>query len=81
MELDLSPREFDLLYTLAAQAGQVISADMLLAGVWGAGFEGEPQVVYVTISKLRDKLAGIPDHPLRIVTVHRVGYKLLKEDA
>jgi DNA-binding response OmpR family regulator len=76
--LDLSPREFDLLYNLAARAGQVVSGDALLAQVWGVGFAGEPQVLYVNISKLRRKLASVPGHSLRLVTVHRVGYKLVE---
>jgi DNA-binding response OmpR family regulator len=76
--LKLAPREFDLLYALAARPGQVVTAEALLAGVWGAGYAGEPQVLYVAISKLREKLAALPGHDLRIVTVHRVGYKIVE---
>jgi len=79
--LDLTPREFDLLYVLAGLAGQVISIEALLDRVWGAEFDGEPQVVYVHISGLREKLAGTPGHTLRIVTLHRVGYKLVDGEA
>ena len=79
--LDLSPREFDLLYVLASQAGQVIPVETLLVRVWGAEFSGEPQVVYVNISKLRERLASIPGHTLRIMTVHRIGYKLVDGEA
>jgi DNA-binding response OmpR family regulator len=72
----LPPREFDLLHALALEPGQVISVDALLARVWGAEYEGEPQVVYVHIRWLREKLEDDPHHPRRIVTVRGVGYKL-----
>jgi DNA-binding response OmpR family regulator len=74
--VDLSPREFELLYALALEAGQVISADDLLARVWGAEYQGQPQVVYVHIRWLREKIEEIPGQPRRIVTVRGVGYKL-----
>jgi DNA-binding response OmpR family regulator len=75
--VELTPREFDLLYALAQDAGRVLSVDELLARVWGAEFLGQPQVVYVHIRWLREKLEDEPQHPLRIVTVRGVGYKLL----
>ncbi|HET9222731.1 MAG TPA: response regulator transcription factor [Roseiflexaceae bacterium] len=74
--IDLPPREFDLLYALAAEAGRVVSVDDLLERVWGAGFEGESQVVYVHIRWLREKIELEPQHPRRIITVRGVGYKL-----
>ncbi len=74
--LELSPREFDLLQALAMQAGRVLSVDALLARVWGAEYQGEPQVVYVHIRWLREKIEQDPRHPQRIVTVRGVGYKL-----
>jgi DNA-binding response OmpR family regulator len=74
--LELAPREFALLHTLALQAGQVISVDDLLAQVWGAEYLGEPQVVYVHIRWLREKVEADPNHPQRIVTVRGVGYRL-----
>jgi len=75
--VDLPPREFDVLHTLALEAGHVVSVDDLLARVWGAEYTGEPQVVYVHIRWLREKLEGDPRHPRRIVTVRGVGYKLV----
>jgi DNA-binding response OmpR family regulator len=77
--LSLSPREFDLLHTLALQAGMVVSTNDLLAQVWGAEFFGEPQVVYVHIRWLREKLESDPDHPQRIITVRGLGYKLVPQ--
>ncbi len=78
-QLELTPREFDLLYTLAMQAGHVVSLDALLAQVWGAEYVGQPQVVYVHIRWLREKIEDDPDHPKRIITVRAVGYKLVPQ--
>ena len=79
--VDLSPREFELLYALALEAGQVISADDLLARVWGAEYQGQPQVVYVHIRWLREKIEEIPGQPRRIITVRGVGYKLESQES
>jgi len=78
--LDLSPREFDLLHTLALDAGIVLSVDDLLAQVWGAEYVGEPQVVYVHIRWLREKIEDDPDNPTRIITVRGKGYKLIPRE-
>jgi DNA-binding response OmpR family regulator len=77
--LDLSPREFDLLLALASQPGKVITTEDLLAQVWGAEFVGQPQVVYVHIRWLRQKLETDPSRPQRILTVRGVGYKLIPQ--
>ena len=74
--LELTPLEFDVLHALALEPGRVLSVDDLLARVWGAEYVGEPQVVYVHIHFLRQKLGDDPDNPRRIVTVRGVGYKL-----
>ena len=79
--LDLPPREFDLLHTLALEAGRVISTDELLSRVWGAEYAGEPQVVYVHVRWLREKLEANPSRPTRIVTIRGVGYKLEPQEA
>jgi DNA-binding response OmpR family regulator len=75
--VDLSPREFDVLHTLALEPGRVFSVDDLLVRVWGAEFAGQPQVVYVHIRWLREKLESNPNQPEMIQTVRGVGYKLV----
>ncbi len=77
---DLSPREFDLLYVLASEPNRVFSVDELLARVWGAEFAGQPQVVYVHIRWLREKIEKTPNAPQKLITVRGVGYKLVQED-
>jgi DNA-binding response OmpR family regulator len=74
--VELAPREFALLHTLALEAGRVIPTDALLARVWGSDYVGEPQVIYVHIRWLRDKLEDDPHNPQRIITIRGVGYKL-----
>jgi len=80
-ELRLPPRVFDLLTVLTSHACEVVPLDTLIMQVWGREFSGEPQALYVHISWLREKLASVEGHSVRIVTVHRVGYKLMAEDA
>jgi DNA-binding response OmpR family regulator len=74
--VELTPLEFDLLYTLAKEAGHVLSVDDLLNRVWGQEYIGQPQVVYVHIHWLRERLEEDSHNPQRIVTVRGVGYKL-----
>ncbi len=78
-QIDLPRREFDLLHALALQPGRVFTVDELLGAVWGAEFIGQPQVVYVHIRWLREKIEKVANHPRRILTVRGVGYKLVPE--
>jgi DNA-binding response OmpR family regulator len=77
--VELAAREFALLHALAQEAGRILSIDDLLARVWGAEFFGEPQVVYVHIRWLREKIEIDPQVPQRIVNVRGVGYKLIPQ--
>ncbi|MEJ2757497.1 MAG: response regulator transcription factor [Anaerolineales bacterium] len=77
--INLTPREFDLLHAFALQPNKVLSVDELLSSVWGAEFIGQPQVVYVHIRWLREKIEEDPNHPERIITVRGVGYKFVKQ--
>ena len=77
--LKLTPREFDLLHALAQRPGQVLSTQDLLSEVWGAEFIGQPQVVYVHIRWLREKIESKSEKPERILTVRGVGYKLIPQ--
>jgi DNA-binding response OmpR family regulator len=78
-QIDLPRREFDLLHALAIQPGRVYTVDELLGTVWGAEFVGQPQVVYVHIRWLREKIELDASHPHRIQTVRGVGYKMVPE--
>ncbi|MAT41855.1 MAG: DNA-binding response regulator [Anaerolineaceae bacterium] len=79
--LDLAPREFDLLYTLASNPNKVLTTDEILNQVWGAEYFGQPQVVYVHIRWLREKIEHDPQHPQQILTIRGVGYKFQPEES
>jgi DNA-binding response OmpR family regulator len=73
--VELTPREFDLLYALAAAPGRVFTREQLLASVWGRDFAGIDRVVDVHIGLLRRKLEPHPNAPTLVQTVRGVGYK------
>ncbi len=73
----LTPKEFEILLTLASEPKRVFSIENLLARAWGAEYLGEPQIVYVHIRWLREKIEQDPQHPARIITVRGAGYKLI----
>ncbi|HEY3229526.1 MAG TPA: response regulator transcription factor [Roseiflexaceae bacterium] len=75
--VELTPREFDLLYALAEHPGRVFSRDQLLERVWGHDFAGIDRVVDVHIGLLRRKLETDPAAPEHIQTVRGVGYKFV----
>ncbi|MFP3853777.1 MAG: response regulator [Anaerolineales bacterium] len=74
-ELQLAPREFDLLAMLMRNKGAVLSRDLLLAGVWGDNFVGDARTVDVHIRWLREKIESDPSEPDFISTVRGVGYR------
>jgi DNA-binding response OmpR family regulator len=72
--VDLRPKEFDLLATLAEHRGIALSREKLLELVWGYNFYGETRTVDVHIAHLRKRLA---ESNVEIETVLSVGYKLV----
>ena len=74
-EVELTSTEFDLLKTLAAHPGMVLSREQLLEQVWGHDFYGEIRVVDVHLGHVRQKLGA--DHG--IVTVRGIGYRFEAE--
>ncbi len=73
--LELTPREFDLLYFFARQPGKVFSRIDLLNAVWGYQHEGYEHTVNTHINRLRAKVEPDPGNPQRILTVWGRGYK------
>jgi two-component system KDP operon response regulator KdpE len=81
--LDLTPREFEILRVLLANAGRLVTKGRLLRAVWGEAYQGEDSYVYVHVSQLRRKIAAAdPDGELRdlIVTEPGVGYRVRELD-
>lgn len=73
--VELSYKEFELLYLLAKNRGIVFTRDNLLEKVWGYDYIGETRTVDVHVSNLRKKIEQDESHPLYIKTVRGMGYK------
>jgi DNA-binding response OmpR family regulator len=76
----LTAREYGLLSELATHAGDVLSRAQLIHSVWGAAFDGNPNVVDVYVGYLRTKLERV-GATLRIESVRGVGYRLVVPEA
>jgi DNA-binding response OmpR family regulator len=70
-EVQLAPKEFDLLWELLDHKGLVLTRDQLLERVWGYTFAGDTRTVDVHVRQLRRKLGDASP----VVTVWGVGYK------
>jgi DNA-binding response OmpR family regulator len=74
-EIQLRPREFDLLAFLVRNRSLALSRQQILDGAWGSDFAGDERTVDVHVKALRDLVEVDPRHPTRIVTVRGVGYR------
>lgn len=73
-EVELTAREYDVLYLLASNPGKVFSKDQILDRIWGYDFNGDVKTLNVYISKLREKLGDSTSEPKYIVTKWGSGY-------
>jgi len=71
--IEMPPKELELLYFLGVHPNQVFTRDQLLNQLWGYDFVGDTRTVDVHIKRLREKLGG--NHNWSIQTVYRIGYK------
>ena len=74
--IELRPREFELLYYLCENAGNIISRDKLFSKVWGYSFAGNSKTLDVHIQRIRERIEVNPKSPKRLITIRGVGYKL-----
>ncbi|QYR21734.1 response regulator transcription factor [Paenibacillus sp. sptzw28] len=72
--LDLTHREYELVYYLARNSGKVMTREHLLQAVWGFEYFGDVRTVDVTIRRLREKIEDDPSHPEYILTRRGLGY-------
>lgn len=77
-EVALKPKEFDLLYFLAKNAGQVFTREQLIEQVWGYDFFGGSRTVDVHVRWVREKVEAVPAQPRHLLTVRGVGYKFVR---
>jgi DNA-binding response OmpR family regulator len=75
-ELDLRPKEFDLLALLMAEAGRAVPREQIMAEVWDEHWFGSTKTLDIHIAALRRKLGEQPEQPGRITTLRGVGYRL-----
>src|SRR3989440_10173978 len=73
-ELELQPKQFELLTYLVRNRGTVLTRDQLLHNVWGYDYTGDTRTVDVHVRWLREKLEEDPANPRLIQTVRGVGY-------
>ncbi|HEX9043924.1 MAG TPA: response regulator transcription factor [Candidatus Limnocylindrales bacterium] len=79
-EMQLTPTESRLLYSLAANLGQTVPTETLLARGWAETEDADPSYVWVTMRRLRQKLEIDPNRPTHLLTVRGVGYRLVTAD-
>ncbi len=73
-EIKLTRTEYRLLSELVTHANRVLVPEYLLEKVWGSGHEGETQLVWQAIHRLRQKVEADPQHPIYIQTHSGIGY-------
>lgn len=73
-ELELQPKQFDLLTYFVRNRGTVLTRDQLLHNVWGYDYLGDTRTVDVHVRWLREKIEEDPANPRLIQTVRGVGY-------
>lgn len=72
----LSATEYRLLLQFAHNLGQVLTSEELLANVWGPEYRDDKEILWVSISRLRQKLEDDPKNPFHIVTRSGMGYSM-----
>ncbi len=77
----LTPAESRLLYALAANLGQTVTTETLLARGWAETEDADPSYVWVTMRRLRQKVEREPNRPVHLQTVRGVGYRLVPATA
>ncbi len=75
--VQLTPTESRLLYALAANIGQTVTTETLLARGWAETEDADPSYVWVTMRRLRQKVEVDANRPMHVQTVRGVGYRLV----
>ncbi len=74
-QLELTPKEFELLHYLVSNQGRVLTREQLLNAVWNYDFAGDTRIVDVHVSHLREKIEKETKQPRYIKTIRGIGYK------
>ncbi|MGD9568909.1 MAG: response regulator transcription factor [Sedimentibacter sp.] len=79
-EISLTPNEFNILYLLAVNKGNVLSREQIIDKIFGLDFTGYDRTIDVHIKNLRKKVEEDSKNPKYIITVTKAGYKFGGED-
>ena len=74
-QVELTPKEFDLLRLFASNPGRVFPRKYLLEKIWDYSYEGYDRTIDSHINRLRAKIEQNPDNPQLVLTVWGIGYK------
>lgn len=74
-QVELTPKEFDLLWLLASHPGNVFSREAILQRVWHSEYTGDEAALTVCVRRLREKIEHDPGNPEYIKTIWGIGYK------
>lgn len=72
--VSLTPKEFDIIYTLMEHKGRVVSKEILFERVWGKDFIGDPKAMEVYVRRIRTKIEKNPSNPVYLITIKGKGY-------
>ena len=75
LEVGLTPKEFDILYFLAQNRGEVFTKEQIYRAVWAEDYLLDDSNIMAFIRKLRKKIEPDPDAPKYILTIWGIGYK------
>lgn len=78
-QVDLTPKEFDLLRLFASNPGRVFPRKYLLEKIWDYSYEGYDRTIDSHINRLRAKIEDNPENPQMVLTVWGIGYKFSDE--
>jgi DNA-binding response OmpR family regulator len=78
--VSLTATEYRLLQTLAAATGKVLTPEELLSNVWGPEYRDDKEILWVCLSRLRQKIEVDPKNPVHIVTRQGLGYLMPPEE-
>ena len=79
-QINLRPREFELLYALCENNGNLMSREQIFDEIWGYTFIGNSKTLDVHIQRIREKIEKNPKDPKKLITVRGVGYKLVEDE-
>lgn len=80
-EVELTPKEFEILELFLKNKGVTLSRDSILDSVWGVNYHGDFKVVDVNIRRIRKKIELDPSRPLHLKTVWGYGYRWDEDEA